>query len=922
MPATAEVAGMTPSSTPPDEGLQLAAAAAVPLLSQHLEDLRGSGLSDAQIRTCGFNSVTDPARVAELLGWHNQAPALGPCLVIPYPGADGYARVKADRPRKDKKSGKTVKYESPLGRPNRVYVPPGTRDVLNDISAPLIITEGEKKAAKADQEGFRCIGLVGVYGWQRKRDKDASGNAVGARELIEDLQTIPWEGRTVFIVFDSDATVKQELQWAEWHLAQVLKARGAKVRVVRIPQGPAGADGRTAKAGLDDFLVAKGTNAFQQLLKCAAEPAQPEPRARFAPDGLVYRIDPFTLRIRRQRSRWDLIVRRGDDVLGAGLLNLGDVKERRELVRSIRGIELGEAEQLGAALVRLAANAEHDWQEYLRWISSQKRVLEQKQLAEATEQIEARREQRLREIEPAATAVLADPALLYRVARAVAGRGVVGERANALNLFLAVFSQVTDAPISLVVKGDSAGGKSFLVTQVVRLFPDECHIPFTSLSDRALIYDSRSYAHRTIIIFEVHGQGSEFCSYIIRTLVSEGCIRHQTVERVDGQMVGREVVKEGPTNFITTTTFPELHAENETRIWTLLMDDSPETTRAVLDIQARMASGTFRPVDDGDLRQAVEWLRVAGAKEAVVPFAEALPGAMADLVPGRVLGRSLRLRRDFPRLQQLIQVCALLHQRQRQRDAAGRVVATLADYAMVRNLVVEVFKRSVLGLTEKTLDLVKALERVLAAWDMSKDRLPTYTDLVKETGKAKDYISRWLRPALDIGLVDNVNAGMNGKPSALKLGQFQPGTGDVLPTVEQLQLAAHLNGTVNWVDPLTGEPLQSSCNGGPQRCHQSQVVAQKVDGTGDLAGEATVAPLQPTDTPLVSPTHPEAERILRPGPPATVQRSGNGEETKPQGKVAHGDAAGSACEDHHCNRPATVGNGKPEGGTWDDSEVI
>src|SRR5262249_9146823 len=82
-------------------------------------------------------------------------------------------------------------------------------------------------------------------------------------------------------------------------------------------------------------------------------------------------------------------------------------------------------------------------------------------------------------------------------------------------------------------------------------------------------------------------------------------------------------------NFVTTTTMPELHAENETRIWTILVDDSPRTTRGVLAVQARKALGAFRPCDGGDLRAAFEWLKSAGAKEAVVP----LPGPPAPPPP-------------------------------------------------------------------------------------------------------------------------------------------------------------------------------------------------------------------------------------------------------------------------------------------------
>src|SRR5207248_1126878 len=137
----------------------------------------------------------------------------------------GYVRLKPSKPRIDGRTGKPVKYESPVGRPNRLYIPPGcTRAALADPSVPLLITEGEKKAAKADQEGFPCLGLVGVYGWQKRRPKGADGKGVGLRELIDDLAAVAWQGRVVFLVFDSDAARKKEVRWAGWHLAEALTA--------------------------------------------------------------------------------------------------------------------------------------------------------------------------------------------------------------------------------------------------------------------------------------------------------------------------------------------------------------------------------------------------------------------------------------------------------------------------------------------------------------------------------------------------------------------------------------------------------------------------------------------------------------------------------------------------------------------------
>jgi hypothetical protein len=512
--------------------------------------------------------------------------------------------------------------------------------------------------------------------------------------------------------------------------------------------------------------------------------------------GLVYPAGDLIVTVGKERGRWRIVVARGDRVLGADLVNPAEAKERRRLVRNLQDTSVDDVKALEALLLQLVASAERDWAEHEQRVAErQQRHGREQAEREAAEAAEGR-DRRLEQMESMARPVLADPALLYRVGEDMGKRGLVGERANGLLLYLAVLSQITKEPISAVVKGDSSGGKSHLVKTVLEIVPEMAHIDLTSMSERALIYDDRDYAHRTVVIFEAEGQASDLGTYLLRTLISEGQIRHLTVESTESGQAAREIIKQGPTNFITTTTMPELHPENETRVWTVLVDDSATMTRQVLTLQAERASGVFEQQDVEDVRMAFAWLQAAGVKEAVVPYAERL----AEMMPAR----PLRLRRDFPRLLQLIKTCALLHQLQRTRDGQGRVVADLADYAMVRELVAPIFLRAVRGLTEKTTELVEALQEVLGSQaEKGGEAKAAYSDLMAVTGKPKHHISRWLRPALELGLVENEHAGDRGKPAALKLGRYQVEEGGVLPSTERL--AQELNVAIRWVSPIGGQ---------------------------------------------------------------------------------------------------------------------
>ena len=102
----------------------------------------------------------------------------------------------------------------------------------------------------------------------------------------------------------------------------------------------------------------------------------------------------------------------------------------------------------------------------------------------------------------------------------------------------------------------------------------------TGLSKQALIYSDEPLSHRTVVIFERPGAAA--ADYNIRTLQSEGKIVFDTVERDPSTNRQRtvRVAKEGPTNFVFTTTAPEIHPETETRHLSIFGDESREQTAA------------------------------------------------------------------------------------------------------------------------------------------------------------------------------------------------------------------------------------------------------------------------------------------------------------------------------------------------------
>ncbi len=236
------------------------------LLPHHLAKCRASGLSDATIKAAGLRSETNRETLAAMLNKRRPHKGLAPAIVFQYTdreGRNGYCRVRPDSPRKDGKG--VVKYESPIGQPNQVYFPPGVAERI-ESETRILITEGELKSLASTQFGFPCLGLVGVYGWKSK----------GHEQLLPELCRLTWKNRTVFIAFDSDIERNPDVQQAERRLAKALIDRDAKVRCLRIPDGPPGADSKPTKQGLDDFLVAQGASKLNALMNAAVDPAPVE----------------------------------------------------------------------------------------------------------------------------------------------------------------------------------------------------------------------------------------------------------------------------------------------------------------------------------------------------------------------------------------------------------------------------------------------------------------------------------------------------------------------------------------------------------------------------------------------------------------------------------------------------------------------
>jgi MarR family len=441
----------------------------------------------------------------------------------------------------------------------------------------------------------------------------------------------------------------------------------------------------------------------------------------------------------------------GGDTLRERLIDCEAIRERLHL------LELGEHKDPSALHLADPEGFRERFQAALenaeRWIEIERAAAE----AASCEAREACRE------------LAEEPDILERFATVLASSGVAGEEKITKLLYLAVTSRLLERPVSIALKGPSSGGKSFVVERVLSFVPESAYYALTAMSERTLAYSEEPIKHRFLVIYEAAGMSGEFATYLMRSLLSEGRVRYETVEKTSEGMKPRLIEREGPTGLIVTTTAVKLHSENETRLLSLTVTDTQEQTRAVMAALAE-EPGEARP--NFEPWHALQvWLE--GAEHRVsVPYARIL----ADLIPPV----AVRLRRDFGALLNLIRAHALLHQASRDRDDEGRIVATIEeDYVAVRELVVDLVGEGVETTVPATVrETVEAIKRLREG---SNGEPVTVAELARKLELDRSTVSRRARSAKDRGYLRDLEDNPR-KPSRLVLGDDLPDDVQILPS--------------------------------------------------------------------------------------------------------------------------------------------
>jgi hypothetical protein len=403
-----------------------------------------------------------------------------------------------------------------------------------------------------------------------------------------------------------------------------------------------------------------------------------------------------------------------------------------------------------------------------------------------------------------------DPLMV--IGDAIRELGYGGDIKPALITYLAVTSRLLEMrsgamPVHLLLTGPSSGGKSYTLGIIKTLMPTEGYHVIDAGSPRVLIYNDAPLEHRALIFGEADslpaGEDNPAAS-AIRNLLQDHHLHYEVTvkDRETGNFTTKKIDRKGPTVLITTST-RSLGEQLMTRFFSLEIGDSREQISAALETQAGLEiKGIICP--DAGLVDFQAYLQLKAPVKVVVPYAGELGIGMAKMTSAP------RILRDFARLMSLIKAVALIRHHQRHTDSEGRIVATLADYGMVRELVNDMYIDSSTGATSDIRKLVEAVI-TLDARRTDGERI-TNTALAKYLDIGPMQALRRAKRALKLEWLVNREQ-RKYHPADYAPGEPMPEV-EGLPVLEGVNTAnvvnnSHVNdsslknGTVNKITPLT-----------------------------------------------------------------------------------------------------------------------
>ncbi len=237
-----------PSYSPNDPGQESALGSdcesqwPADLWPEHRDYLWQRGVTPAVARARKYRSVrggggrnVDESYAAAYHGLPRRSGLLMP--LHPLLGGDQRYQLRPDEPRLNN-DHKPIKFESQAGLGNVLATSPLTASALQQETQTIIIAEGITRVDALATYGIPAVAIPGCYAW---RDKNG---------VLPDFEALRLSGNAYILAFDGDAASNPSVNAALARLARYLRAKGAKVGLLQVPDDEEG-----RQRGLDDWLA-------------------------------------------------------------------------------------------------------------------------------------------------------------------------------------------------------------------------------------------------------------------------------------------------------------------------------------------------------------------------------------------------------------------------------------------------------------------------------------------------------------------------------------------------------------------------------------------------------------------------------------------------------------------------------------------
>jgi DNA primase len=171
--------------------------------------------------------------------------------------------------------------------------------------------------------------------------------------------------------------------------------------------------------------------------------------------------------------------------------------------------------------------------------------------------------------------------------------GIIGEEKNALFLFLILLSHKMKRTLHAMVQGTSGSGKSHLISKVADTMYDQNKIKrFTRVTDKSFYNYGEYDLQNTGIILEDYDGLSEEAEMAWRELQSNNKLSSSVSQKNEqtGEIHTGEKYVFGPIASLVATTKFRIYEDNESRVFTIAIDESEAQTERVLEYMAKKAS--------------------------------------------------------------------------------------------------------------------------------------------------------------------------------------------------------------------------------------------------------------------------------------------------------------------------------------------